>query len=389
MARVRHDDGEPAKPPTKPRAKAQRRGKAQAAEASDPAAGASVESRVLLDGHVVELEVESAPGIRPQRFSEYIGQAALKRKLEVFVAAARQRGEPLDHTLLHGPPGLGKTTMAQILAHELGVHIHITSGPAIEHKGILAGHLTALGERDVLFIDEIHRLTPTVEESLYSAMEDGRIDLPVGEGSRARTMPFSLAPFTLVGATTRTALLSAPLRERFQILEGIDFYADAELAQIVQRTAGLLSMPASAEGAKEIGRRSRGTPRIANRLTRRVRDFAQVRGRARIEAEDAEYALEQLGIDGAGLDAIDRRILEAILDQFEGGPVGIDALAATLSEPRDTLEDVYEPFLLQRGFLVRTPRGRQVTRKALRHLGRTVAASPAKGGGNSQGELDL
>ncbi|MCA9710904.1 MAG: Holliday junction branch migration DNA helicase RuvB, partial [Myxococcales bacterium] len=270
----------------------------------------------MLAGEAGEGEVE-APGIRPQRFSEYVGQEALKRKLQVFVQAARQRGEPLDHTLLHGPPGLGKTTMAQILAHELGVHIHITSGPAIEHKGVLAGHLTALGSGDVLFIDEIHRLTPTVEESLYSAMEDGRIDLPVGEGSRARTMPFTLAPFTLVGATTRTALLSAPLRERFQILEGIDFYADAELAQIVVRTAGLLGMPASPEGAQEIGRRSRGTPRIANRLTRRVRDFAQVRGRPRIEAEDAHYALEQLGIDGVGLDAIDRRILEAILDQFD------------------------------------------------------------------------
>lgn len=388
MARVRHDD-EPAKAPTKGR-----RSKTQARtpEAPEPAE-APAEARVLLDGEVVELDVEVVTGIRPQRFAEYIGQAALKRKLEVFVEAARQRDEPLDHTLLHGPPGLGKTTMAQILAHELGVHIHITSGPAIEHKGILAGHLTALGERDVLFIDEIHRLSPTVEESLYSAMEDGRIDLPVGEGSRARTMPFTLAPFTLVGATTRTALLSAPLRERFQILEGIDFYADAELAQIVQRTAGLLGMPASAEGAKEIGRRSRGTPRIANRITRRVRDFAQVRGRERIDAEDAEYALEQLGIDASGLDAIDRRILEAITDQFEGGPVGIDALAATLSEPRDTLEDVYEPFLLQRGFLVRTPRGRQVTRKALRHLGRAIkptrAGADDEDDGGPQGELDL
>jgi len=362
VARVRHDDGDP------------------------PDAPPGAASRPLLGGEAGADDAE-APGIRPQRFAEYIGQAALKRKLEVFVTAARQRREPLDHTLLHGPPGLGKTTMAQILAHEMGVRIHVTSGPAIEHKGVLAGHLTALTEGDVLFIDEIHRLSPTVEESLYSAMEDGRIDLPVGEGSRARTMPFSLAPFTLVGATTRTALLSAPLRERFQIHEGIDFYSDAELSQIVQRTAGLLGMPASADGANEIGRRSRGTPRIANRLTRRVRDFAQVRGRERIEAEDAHYALDQLGIDEAGLDGIDRRILEAILDQFEGGPVGIEALAATLSEPRDTLEDVYEPFLLQRGFLVRTPRGRQVTRKARAHLGRP--AGPAPEGGAGQGELDL
>ena len=336
-----------------------------------------------------EPELDGTPGIRPQRFAEYIGQAALKRKLEVFVTAARQRGEPLDHTLLHGPPGLGKTTMAQILAHELGVHIHISSGPAIEHKGVLAGHLTALSEGDVLFIDEIHRLTPTVEESLYSAMEDGRIDLPVGEGTRARTMPFSLAPFTLVGATTRTALLSAPLRERFQIIEGIDFYSDAELSEIVIRTSGLLGMPASAEGAKEVGHRSRGTPRIANRLTRRVRDFAQVRGRDRIEAEDARYALRQLGIDAVGLDSMDRRILGAIMEQFDGGPVGIDALAATLSEPRDTLEDVYEPFLLQRGFLVRTPRGRQVTRKARKHLRPAASDEPKTTPTIDQGEFDL
>lgn len=353
MARVRHDDDD--------------KGAAGSRRASKK--NAVTPERELLTADEGDDEAEEyTPSIRPQRFSEYVGQEALKGKLEVFVAAAKQRGEPLDHTLLHGPPGLGKTTMAQILAFELGVRIHISSGPAIEHKGVLAGHLTALDEGDLLFIDEIHRLAPTVEESLYSAMEDGRIDLPVGEGSRARTMPFSLAPFTLVGATTRTALLSAPLRERFQIVEGIDFYSDTELATIVQRTAGLLGMPASETGAKEIGRRSRGTPRIANRLTRRVRDFAQVRGREEIDADDAAYALKRLGIDRAGLDAIDRRILLAIMEQFDGGPVGIDALAATLSEPRDTLEDVYEPFLLQRGFLVRTPRGRQVTRKARKHL---------------------
>lgn len=365
MARVRHDDSAPG-----------------------DAAQSAADERSLVTAEAGEDEVSSAPSLRPQKFSEYVGQKALKGKLEVFVAAAGQRGEPLDHTLLHGPPGLGKTTMAQILAHELGVRIHISSGPAIEHKGVLAGHLTALSAGDVLFIDEIHRLAPTVEESLYSAMEDGRIDLPVGEGSRARTMPFSLAPFTLVGATTRTALLSAPLRERFQIIEGIDFYSDAELATIVQRTAGLLGMPASATGAKEIGRRSRGTPRIANRLTRRVRDFAQVRGRDRIDAEDAAYALARLGIDSAGLDGTDRRILSVILEQFDGGPVGIDALAATLSEPRDTLEDVYEPFLLQRGFLVRTPRGRQTTRKARLHLEKP-ASDDDEPGPDRQGSLDL
>jgi len=358
VARVRHDDGE-ARPD------------------SDPLnAAAAVE--------------DETPGIRPQRLSEYIGQSALKRKLGVFVEAARQRGEALDHTLLHGPPGLGKTTMAHILANELSVACHVTSGPAIEHKGVLAGHLTALSNGDVLFIDEIHRLTPTVEESLYSAMEDGRIDLPVGEGSRARTMPFALASFTLIGATTRTALLSAPLRERFQIVEGIDLYTDEELAQIVLRTSKLLGMPASKGGAKEIGHRSRGTPRIANRLTRRVRDFAQVAGKTSIDDEVAGAALLELGIDAEGLDGTDRKILEAIVDAFDGGPVGIDALAATLSEPRDTLEDVYEPFLLQRGFIVRTPRGRQVTRKALAHLGRDAKGKrlePKPGG--RQGELDL
>lgn len=378
MARVPHDDGPP-------------EAKSGAAAATHEAGSKAPTDRPLVDASKapedVDAGVREGVNLRPQRMADYIGQSALKRKLAVFVEAARQRKEPLDHTLLHGPPGLGKTTMAQILANELEVQMHLTSGPAIEHKGVLAGHLTALEAGDVLFIDEIHRLSATVEESLYSAMEDGRIDLPVGEGSRARTMPFELAPFTLIGATTRTALLSAPLRERFQIVEGIDFYNDEELAQIVTRTASLLGFPTTESGAAEIGRRSRGTPRIANRLTRRVRDFAQVRGRARIDEEDATYALGQLEIDREGLDSIDRRILTTILDAFEGGPVGIDALAATLSEPRDTLEDVYEPFLLQRGFLVRTPRGRQVTRKATAHLGRKSVRP--KGGPAGQGELDL
>lgn len=366
MARVRHEDGS-----SKAREKSQTR-----------TAGDVLEAESAVEDTVTEVV-----SLRPRKMSDYIGQAALKRKLGIFVQAARQRKESLDHTLLHGPPGLGKTTMAQILANELGVEMHITSGPAVEHKGVLAGHLTALGAGDVLFIDEIHRLSPTVEESLYSAMEDGRIDLPVGEGSKARTMPFELAPFTLVGATTRTALLSAPLRERFQIIEGIDFYTDSELAQIVGRTAGLLGFPTTDAGAAEIGRRSRGTPRIANRLTRRVRDYAQVRGRTEIDVEDASYALGELGIDPEGLDKVDRKILTIILDAFDGGPVGIEAIAATLSEPRDTLEDVYEPFLLQRGFLIRTPRGRQVTRKALAHLGRKPKSGSR--GGPGQGELDL
>ena len=307
--------------------------------------------------------------LRPRTFAEYVGQTNLKRKLSVYVQAAKARGEPLDHALLCGPPGLGKTTMAYILANELGVELHVTSGPAIEHKGVLAGHLTALAERDVLFIDEIHRLTPVVEESLYAAMEDGRIDLPVGEGSRARTMPFRLAPFTLIGATTRTALLSAPLRGRFQIVENLEFYSDDELSSIVGRTASLLGFPTTDVGAAEIGRRSRGTPRIANRIVRRVRDFAQVEGRSAIDLDDANRALHELGIDPDGLDGMDRRMLRTMVELFDGGPVGIEALAASLGEPRDTLEEVYEPFLLQRGFVIRTPRGRQITPRALRALG--------------------
>ncbi len=346
--RVPHDDGPESKP---------RRARAQPAE------------RPLVTGEAAPEEVREAKALRPQTLAEYVGQAALKRKLEVFVRAAKARGEPLDHTLLHGPPGLGKTTMALILAHELGVQLHMTSGPAVEHKGVLAGHLTALGPRDVLFIDEIHRLAPAVEESLYSAMEDGRIDLPVGEGNRARTIGFELAPFTLIGATTRTALLSGPLRDRFQIIEAIEFYGDDELAAIVRRTAGILGTALSEPAAREIGRRSRGTPRIANRLIRRVRDFAEVRGQGRVELDDAKASLLELGIDGEGLDALDRRLLTMIVENFRGGPVGVEALAASLGEPRDTLEGVVEPFLLQRGFLLRTPRGRVATIKAARHLG--------------------
>ena len=380
--RVPHDDGAgPKKPGAKPRA---RPGPEIVMPEQQPKPAPP--ERELVTGVRAQGDAE-APNLRPQRFAEYIGQAALKRKLEVFVRAARARGEPLDHTLLHGPPGLGKTTMAHILAHELGVKLHLTSGPAIEHKGLLAGHLTALQPRDVLFIDEIHRLSPTVEESLYSAMEDGRIDLPVGEGTRARTIGFELAPFTLVGATTRTALLSGPLRDRFQILEGIEFYGDDELAAIVLRTSGLLGFAISPEAALEIGTRSRGTPRIANRLTRRVRDFAQVadetRGETRrIEIGEASRALKELGIDEAGLDALDRRMLTMIIENFRGGPVGVDALAASLGEPRDTLEGVVEPFLLQRGFLLRTHRGRLATAKAARHLN-LVLPAPA------QAELEL
>ena len=316
--------------------------------------------------------------LRPTTLGDFVGQGPLKERLAIYVQAAREREEALDHVLFHGPPGLGKTTLARILARELDVAIHETSGPALEHKGLLAGHLTSLRDGDVMFIDEIHRLTPTVEESLYAAMEDRRIDLPMGEGSRAKTMAFHLPAFTLIGATTRTALLSAPLRERFQIVESIEFYSDDELASVVARSAALLGFPTTEEGALEIGRRSRGTPRIANNLVRRVRDFAQVAGRRQIDRDDAAQGLARLGIDPHGLDDIDRRILTTITEAFRGGPVGIEALAATLGIPRDTLEDMYEPFLLQRGFLVRTPRGREITDRALGILGLELSRVAAK-----------
>ena len=346
MARVRHDEADP--------------------RGEDGSVGLVDGRRRVEDG---ALSPENL-ALRPRSFDEYIGQASLIAKLRIYVQAARERGEPLDHVLLHGPPGLGKTTLAQIIAHEMQVRLHTTSGPAIEHKGVLAGLLTGLGEGEVLFIDEVHRLGPSVEESLYSAMEDRRIDIPVGEGSAAVTHSIGLAPFTLIGATTRTALLSAPLRDRFHIVEGLRFYGDEELAAIVERSAALLGLPATEAGALEIGRRSRGTPRIANRLTRRVRDFSQVAGHAEISREDAARFLDTLEVDGRGLNALDRRILGAVLELFAGGPVGVEALAASVGIPRDTIEDVHEPFLLQRGCLVRTPRGRMTTARAAEHLDR-------------------
>jgi Holliday junction DNA helicase RuvB len=349
VARVRHDDDGSGSSPS-PKGK--------------EASVALVESRS-------RDEDQANYALRPRSFDEYIGQRPLLEKLEIYVRAATERGEPLDHVLLHGPPGLGKTTLAQIIANEMQVRLHVSSGPAIEHKGVLAGLLTGLGEREILFIDEIHRLSPTVEESLYSAMEDRRIDIPVGEGSSAITHSITLAGFTLIGATTRTALLSAPLRDRFHIVEGLAFYSDDELAAIVERSAALLGLPASEEGALEIGRRSRGTPRIANRLTRRVRDFSQVHGHTEITREDAARFLDILEVDAQGLNAHDRRILEVLFELFEGGPVGVDALAASLGIPRDTIEDVHEPFLLQRGFLVRTPRGRMTTERAAKHMQRS------------------
>jgi Holliday junction DNA helicase RuvB len=348
--RQRHDDGDGAE------------------ETGTSSAQGETRSRALVDEENAD-DRAMASTLRPGSFEEYIGQDELISKFRVYVQAAAQRDEALDHVLLHGPPGLGKTTLAQIVANELGVKLHVTSGPAIEHKGVLAGLLTGLSERDVLFIDEIHRLSPTVEESLYSAMEDGRIDLPMGEGSKARTVSFSLPGFTLVGATTRTALLSAPLRDRFHIVEGLDFYADEDLADIVTRAAGVLNIDIEPAAALEIGRRSRGTPRVAIRLTKRVRDFAQVGGHDRLEAEPAAQFLDRMGVDREGLDEVDQRVLDVVITKFDGGPVGIEAIAASLGLPRDTLESVHEPFLLQRGFLVRTPRGRMTTAKAAEHLG--------------------
>jgi Holliday junction DNA helicase RuvB len=307
--------------------------------------------------------------LRPRRLDEFIGQARLKQNLRVFIQAARKRGEALDHALFCGPPGLGKTTLAYIIANELGVEVHTTSGPAVEHRGVLAGLLTSLDEREVLFVDEIHRLNPAVEEYLYPAMEDLEIDVPSGAGAFAQTLRLTLKPFTLIGATTRSGLLTSPLRERFGIVERLEHYAPSEITQIVERSARIMELEVDAEGAREIGRRSRGTPRIANRLLRRVRDFAEVEGDGRVNLAVARRALGALDIDDLGLDNLDRALLRAVIEKYAGGPVGIDALAATLHEERDTLENEVEPFLIQLALIQRTPRGRVATPAAYRHLG--------------------
>ena len=310
--------------------------------------------------------------LRPSQFEDFVGQEQIKDNLRVFVQAARQRREPIDHTLFCGPPGLGKTTLALILASERGVTLPSASGPAIEHKGQLAALLTKLEPNDVLFIDEIHRLNASVEENLYTAVEDFRIDIVNGDGPYAQTLQLPLAPFTLVGATTRTGLLTNPMRSRFGYVARLDYYPDDALRRIIERSASLLGLSLSKEAGHELARRSRGTPRIANRLLRRARDFAEVLSDGKVDGTSAREALVRLDVDEAGLDQMDRRYLSVIIDHYDGGPVGIETLAAALSEPRDTLEDVYEPYLLQRGFLARTARGRVATRHAFEHLGKKL-----------------
>lgn len=310
--------------------------------------------------------------LRPTRLRDYIGQEQLKKSLSVFLEAARNRGEPLDHTLFHGFPGLGKTTLAYIIANEMGAGIKVTSGPVIERPGDLAAILTSLQRGDVLFIDEIHRLNHVVEEILYPAMEDYQLDLVIGQGPGARSVKMDLPRFTLVGATTRTGLLTPPLRDRFGVVLRLDFYSPEELVTIIKRSARLLEIGIDDQGALELGCRSRGTPRIANRLLRRVRDFSQVGGHAAISREVADEALNILAVDRFGLDEMDRRILLTLIDKFQGGPIGIDTLATVVCEEKNTLEDVYEPFLIQSGFLVRTPRGRMATVAAYEHFGRPV-----------------
>jgi Holliday junction DNA helicase RuvB len=336
------------------------------------------DDRIIAPAATREDEAVEA-SIRPRRLDDYLGQQPVREQMRIYIEAAKGRGEALDHVLIFGPPGLGKTTLSHVIANELGVSLRVTSGPVIEKAGDLAALLTNLQPHDVLFIDEIHRLSPVVEEILYPAMEDYQIDIMIGEGPAARSIKLDLPPFTLIGATTRAGLLTAPLRDRFGIVQRLEFYSPEELTRIVRRSALILGIACDADGAGEIARRARGTPRIANRLLRRVRDFAQVKGDGHIDTAIARAAMDMLKVDPEGFDELDRRMLGIIIDAFDGGPVGVESLAAALSEERGTLEDVIEPYLIQQGYLVRTARGRMATPKAYRHLGFKPKASAAPG----------
>ena len=345
-----------------------------------------IETDRLIDPLAAPREEQLDRAVRPKTLDDYIGQHAVCEQMEIFLAAARGRGEPLDHTLIFGPPGLGKTTLASIIANEMGVALKTTSGPVLEKAGDIAALMTNLDPGDVLFIDEIHRLSPFIEEVLYPAMEDYQLDIMIGEGPAARSIKLDLPPFTLVGATTRAGLLTSPLRDRFGIVQRLEFYEVDDLARIVERAAGIIGVPVDSEGAREVARRSRGTPRIANRLLRRVRDYAEVRGDGRVVAEVADRALDMLSVDSRGFDHLDRRLLLAMIEKFDGGPVGVDSLAAALSEERGTIEDVIEPYLIQQGYMLRTPRGRMVTRNAYRHFGLDF---PTQADTGPQGDLPL